>query len=124
MTHDRQAADHIPELIDHLFRRQSSRMLARLCRAFGLENLELAEEVVQEAMLKAVRLWPFQGVPEDPSAWLLQAARHGAIDQLRRRAAWKRKADEMVERLRARSCARQVVHATIRKTNLMTISSR
>ena len=52
-------------------------------------------------MLKALRLWPFQGVPEDPSAWLLQAARHGAIDQLRRRAAWKRKADAMEERLRA-----------------------
>jgi len=101
MTDERHTTTSVPELVEHLFRRQAGRMLAALCRAFGLENLDLAEEVVQEAMLKALRLWPFHGVPENPAGWLLRAARHEAIDRLRRRAVLKRNACAIEERLRA-----------------------
>jgi RNA polymerase sigma-70 factor, ECF subfamily len=101
MTHDPRAAAVVPELVEHLFRRQAGRMLATLCRAFGLENLDLAEDVVQESMLTALRLWPFQGVPENPSAWLLRVARHKAVDQLRRGVVLERKANAIEERLRA-----------------------
>jgi RNA polymerase sigma-70 factor (ECF subfamily) len=101
MMHERPTTTSVPDLVEHLFRHQAGRMLATLCRAFGLEHLDLAEEVVQEAMLKALRLWPFHGVPENPEAWLLRIARHEAIDRLRRRAVLKRKAGVIEDRLRA-----------------------
>ncbi len=69
--HDPSISAGVSELVEHLFRRQAGRMLATLCRIFGLENLDLAEEVVQETMLKALRLWPFHGIPDDPAAWLV-----------------------------------------------------
>lgn len=61
-------------------------MTTMLTRILGAEHLELAEEVVQEAMLKALQVWPMRGVPENPRGWLFQVARNGALDRLRRRA--------------------------------------
>lgn len=75
----------IPALVDDLFRRSAARMTTALTRMLGAEHLELAEEVVQEAMLKALQLWPMRGVPENPRGWLFQVARNGALDRLRRR---------------------------------------
>jgi RNA polymerase sigma factor (sigma-70 family) len=72
------------ELGDHLFRRESGRMVAVLTRIFGLHNLELAEDVVQDAFCRAMEVWPFRGVPDNPSAWLMATAKHRAIDVLRR----------------------------------------
>lgn len=59
-------------------------MIAVLSRIFGMHNLELAEDVVQEAFLKAVQLWKFDNLPDNPSAWLMQVARNKAIDIIRR----------------------------------------
>lgn len=61
-------------------------MVAALTRLFGARHLELAEDVVQEALLKAMHEWPFSGVPERPAAWLHRVARNLAIDHLRRHA--------------------------------------
>lgn len=77
---------HVRELVEHLFRHQAGQMLAALTHVFGLENLDLAEEVVQEALVQALRQWPFHGTPDNPRAWLLQTARNKALDLLRRRA--------------------------------------
>jgi RNA polymerase sigma-70 factor (ECF subfamily) len=59
-------------------------MVAVLTRIFGLHNLQLAEDVVQEAFLKAMQVWKFDQVPDNPSAWLMQTARNKAIDVIRR----------------------------------------
>jgi RNA polymerase sigma-70 factor (ECF subfamily) len=59
-------------------------MLATLTRLLGSRNLALAEEVVQEALITALQQWPFQGVPDNPSAWLVQVAKNRALDRLRR----------------------------------------
>ena len=59
-------------------------MLATLIRLLGSRNLALAEEVVQEALITALQQWPFSGVPENPSAWLVQVAKNRALDRLRR----------------------------------------
>ena len=72
-------------LIEHLFRRQAGRMVSHLTRLLGPENLELAEESVQEAMLRALQTWPYQGVPDRAEAWLFRVAHNAAIDALRRR---------------------------------------
>src|SRR6516162_2358269 len=69
---------------DHLFRRESGRMVAALTRIFGVHNLALAEDVVQEAFCRAMEVWKFRGVPENPSAWLMATAKNCALDALRR----------------------------------------
>jgi RNA polymerase sigma-70 factor (ECF subfamily) len=70
-------------LADHLFRHESGKMVAILTGIYGARNLQLAEDVVQEALARALAAWPF-GIPENPSAWLLRTAKNLAIDHLRR----------------------------------------
>jgi RNA polymerase sigma-70 factor (ECF subfamily) len=74
----------IQATLDHLFRRESGRIVAYLTRYLGSNNLDLAENVVQEALLRAVQTWPLQGIPENPSAWILRTAKNIAIDHVRR----------------------------------------
>jgi RNA polymerase sigma-70 factor (ECF subfamily) len=71
-------------LLEHLFRHQSGRILAHLVRLLGPVHLELAEEAVQEAMLRALQTWPHQGAPENAPAWLFRVAHNAAIDAVRR----------------------------------------
>lgn len=73
----------LPQL-DELFRHRYGAMVAGLCRVLGAERLDLVEDVVQEAMLRALRRWPAEGVPERPDAWLFAVARNLALDALRR----------------------------------------
>jgi RNA polymerase sigma factor (sigma-70 family) len=72
------------ELAEHLFRREAGRMVSVLTRIFGVQNLALAEDVVQDALCRALEVWSFEGVPENPSAWLMKTARNRAIDVMRR----------------------------------------
>src|SRR5438094_6295742 len=74
----------VTELEEHLFRREAGRMVATLTRIFGVEHLALAEDVVQDAFCRALEVWKFRGVPENPSAWLMATAKHRALDVLRR----------------------------------------
>jgi len=69
---------------DHLFRRESGRMVAALTRIFGVHNLALAEDVVQDAFCRALEVWRIRGVPQNPSAWLMATAKNSALDVLRR----------------------------------------
>lgn len=59
-------------------------MVAILTKLFGTENLELSEDVVQETFMKSVQVWSLKGLPDNPSAWLMQAAKNKAINALRR----------------------------------------
>src|SRR5262252_779882 len=77
-------AEHVVELEEHLFRREAGRMTAVLTRIFGVHNLALAEDVVQDAFCRALEVWKFRGVPENAAAWLMATARRRAIDVLRR----------------------------------------
>lgn len=58
-------------------------MVAALTRIFGFHNFGLAEDVVQEAFCRAVEVWRFRGLPENPSAWLMATAKNCALDMLR-----------------------------------------
>ena len=59
-------------------------MIAALTRIFGVHNLALAEDVVQDAFCRALEVWKVRGIPENPSAWLMTTAKHRALDVLRR----------------------------------------
>jgi RNA polymerase sigma-70 factor (ECF subfamily) len=69
--------------VDHLFRQEFGRMVSRLARILGAQRLAMAEDAVQYAMLQALELWPYQGAPEYPQAWLAKVAYHRALDVLR-----------------------------------------
>jgi RNA polymerase sigma-70 factor (ECF subfamily) len=66
-----------------LFRHQAGRIVAHLARVLGPAQLDLAEEAVQEAMLRALQVWPHQGMPENAAAWLFRVAQNAAIDAIR-----------------------------------------
>ena len=84
------------ELVEHLFRHQAGRMVSTLTRILGPRHLQLAEDVVQEALVRALELWPHRGIPANPAAWLIEVARNRALDALRREASLAAKADELV----------------------------
>lgn len=77
-------AGEVKPVIDHLFRYESGKLVAVLTRIFGTHNLELAEDVVQDTLIKAMENWKINGVPDNPSGWLFAAARNKALDVLRR----------------------------------------
>jgi RNA polymerase sigma-70 factor (ECF subfamily) len=72
------------ELIPHLFRTEYSKIVAVLCKTFGLSNIEVAEDIVSDTFVKAVETWGVKGIPENPTAWLYQVAKNNAIDLFRR----------------------------------------
>ena len=61
-------AGETARLAEHLFRHESVKLVAVLTRMFGFERLQLAEDVVQEALIRAMQTWPYYGVPENPAA--------------------------------------------------------
>lgn len=71
-----------PRHVADTIRAEGARILATLVRSVG--DLQLAEDAVQEAAIRALRRWPVDGVPESPRAWMTVAARRAAIDALRR----------------------------------------
>lgn len=70
--------------VDHLFRQESGKMVAVLTRIFGFPNIEQAEDIVQDTILKALEIWKWGKVPDNPQAWLYKAAKNKAIDLIRR----------------------------------------
>ena len=84
---------------EHLFRREAGRLVAILTRLFGIQNLALAEDVVQDAFCRALETWKFHGAPENPAAWLMATAKHRALDVLRRERTARRFAPELEREL-------------------------
>lgn len=76
--------DSVRSLVDNLFRHESGKLISVLTKTFGPKNLELAEDVVQDTLLKALEYWKFHGAPDNPSAWLFTVARNKALDVIRR----------------------------------------
>lgn len=87
------------ELSEHLFRHEAGRMVSALTRIFGFHNLQLAEDVVQDAFCRALEVWKFRGVPENPSAWLMTTAKNRALDVLRRERTARTFAPELTRQL-------------------------
>ncbi|MEO7992183.1 MAG: sigma-70 family RNA polymerase sigma factor [Chryseolinea sp.] len=73
----------VNQLVGHLFRHEAGRMAAVLTRLLGFQQLDLAQDIVQDSLLKAMNVWKYKGIPENPSAWLYTVAKRKAIDWLR-----------------------------------------
>ncbi len=72
------------ELIPHLFRTEFRKITAVLCKLFGIEHIEVAEDIASESFLSALETWTFKGIPENPTAWLYSVAKNKARNYINR----------------------------------------
>jgi RNA polymerase sigma-70 factor (ECF subfamily) len=86
-------------VIDAVWRIESAKLIAGLARI--VRDVGLAEELAQDALVIALERWPESGVPDNPGAWLMAAAKHRAIDHLRRNKLLERKHEELARELEA-----------------------
>jgi len=96
LNNQSQETPQVSSIVEHLFRHESGKMVAILTGIFGLDHLSLAEDVVQEALARAFQTWPFYGVPDNPSAWIMRTARNLALDVVRREKVFQDKEPEIV----------------------------
>lgn len=82
-------------LVEHFFRHESGRLVAILSRFFGLRHIDLVEDMVQAALIEALRSWRMRGAPRNPSAWVHRVAKNKIRDALRRDATLQRVAPEV-----------------------------
>ncbi len=72
------------QLIPHLFRTEYRKITAVLCKLFGIEHIEIAEDLASETFLSAMETWSYKGIPENPTAWLYTVAKNKARNYLNR----------------------------------------
>jgi RNA polymerase sigma-70 factor (ECF subfamily) len=89
-------APEVSHVVEHLFRHEAGKMVAILTGIFGIDHLTLAEDVVQEALARALQTWPFHGVPDNPSAWIMRTSRNLALDVVRREKVFRDKEPEII----------------------------
>ncbi len=85
--------------VEAVWRIEAPRLIAGLARM--VRDVGLAEELAQDALVTALERWPLSGVPDNPGAWLMAAAKHRAIDRLRRKALLERKHEELAREIEA-----------------------
>jgi RNA polymerase sigma-70 factor (ECF subfamily) len=73
-----------PELIPHLFRTEFSKITAVICKRFGIEHLEVAEDIASDTFVLALETWTYKGIPENPTAWLYIVAKNKAKNHITR----------------------------------------
>ena len=98
-TNSSPPAAEISRLAEHLFRHETGKLVSVLTGIFGTERLQLAEDVVQDALVRALQTWPYYGVPKNPAAWLTQTAKNSALDVIRREKVFREKEPDIVATL-------------------------
>jgi len=94
------------ELIPHLFRTEYRKIVSVLCKLFGMEHLDAAEDIASDSFLSAMETWPYKGIPENPVAWLYSVAKNKAKNYLNRHQLFKKK------------IVKQIKHSSVEKTDL------
>ncbi|MDB5249790.1 MAG: putative polymerase, sigma-24 subunit, subfamily [Segetibacter sp.] len=79
------------ELIPHLFRTEYRKIVSVLCKRFGFDQVEIAEDITSETFLTAAQTWPMRGLPQNPAAWLYNVAKNKAKNYLQREGIFKSK---------------------------------
>ena len=85
------------ELIPHLFRKEFRKIAAVLCKVFGIEHIEIAEDIASETFLSALETWPYKGTPENPVAWLYTVAKNKAKNHLQRNQIFAKKISKQIK---------------------------
>jgi len=93
----------IHKTIDAVWRIESPRLIAGLMRI--VRDVGIAEDLAQDALVAALEQWPKSGVPDNPGAWLMAAAKHRAMDHFRRNTRLERKHAELGRELSAKEMA-------------------
>jgi RNA polymerase sigma factor (sigma-70 family) len=75
---------NVHKIVDNLFRHDAGRLVSVLTRIFGSENLDLAEDVVQDSLVEALNQWTYKGIPDNPSGWLFTVAKNKALNIVNR----------------------------------------
>lgn len=79
-----QTQENINTLTEHLFRAEYGKMVASLTRIFGIGQMSVAEDIVQDTIMLALKEWSYRQLPPNPTAWLYVVAKNKAVDYLRR----------------------------------------
>ena len=85
----------VTQVVEHFFRHEAGKIVSTLTRIFGVEQLNRAEDVVQETLVRALQTWPYYGIPRNPSAWVTQVAKNLALDLIRRDKIFRNKENEI-----------------------------
>src|SRR4051812_25969026 len=85
------------ELIPHLFRTEYRKITAVLCKLFGLEHIEIAEDIASDTFLMASETWSIKGLPEKPLAWLYTVAKNKAKNYLKHNAVFTQKIAKQIK---------------------------
>ncbi len=86
-----------PQVLATLVRRRAGVITSTLIRILGARHLDLIDDVVHDALVKALEVWPTRGIPNNPDAWLVQTAKNRALNELERRSLWGRKIEAAFE---------------------------
>src|SRR5450432_1488709 len=76
--------ENISALVDKFFRHESGKIVSVLTKIFGSQNLDLAEDVVQDSLIEAMEQWQYNGPPDNPSGWLFRVAKNKALNIINR----------------------------------------
>lgn len=79
------------ELIPNLFRTEYRKIVSVLCKRFGFDEMEIAEDIASDTFMTAAQTWGLQGIPQNPTAWLYHVAKNKAKNYLQRQAAFNQK---------------------------------
>jgi RNA polymerase sigma factor (sigma-70 family) len=85
------------ELIPHLFRTEFTRITAVLCKLFGIEHIEVAEDIASETFLSALETWSYKGIPKNPVAWLYTVAKNKAKNMIARNQTFSKKIEPQLK---------------------------
>lgn len=80
----REDESSVTQLVEHLFRHESGKLVSVLTRLFGSSNMELAEDVVQDSLIEAIKQWTYSGIPANPKAWIFTVAKNKALNIVNR----------------------------------------
>jgi len=86
------------ELIPHLFRTEYRKIVSVLCKRFGFDQIEIAEDITADTFLAASQTWPYKGIPQNPVAWLYFVAKNKAKNHLQRNLVFESKVSEELKR--------------------------
>ncbi|AYL98837.1 RNA polymerase sigma factor [Mucilaginibacter celer] len=89
---------HQPQLIPHLFRTEYRKIVSVLCRRFGFEQMEVAEDIASDTFLTAAQTWAYKGIPPNPTAWLYNVAKNKAKNHLQRNTVFENKVSPEIKK--------------------------